>query len=471
MPSESRPDGAPGYEFTLPISQSSQRYGAEFAEFRSETDTRDPSDYGKCAAAGNRWSGGGAMEGRKVTFGAVLGVREFRAMWLAELFSILGDQLARVALAVLVFQRTDSAALTGLTYALTYLPSLAGGVLLSGLGDRHSRRDVMVVADLVRAVLVALMLVPGLPLWALCALVAVMTLGNGPFKAAQQALLPAVLEGERYLTGMALRNVTSQAAQLAGFAGGGLLIAALAPTTALGLDAATFLISAALLRLGVKAVRAPAKISGGWRTWLSSTTTGARLVARDPALRTLVALNWLAGFYIAPEALAAPYAAALGAGATVVGTLMAADPAGSTIGGVAFGKWIPERLQVRVLGLLGVLAGIPLLVFVFRPDVVPAVILLALSGFFATGYNIQGVVSFMRRVPDEYRAQAAGLNSAGLLTVQGLGAALAGALADVLGPARTIALFGLAGTVAAIPITLAWNRIRALDVVGREEAG
>ncbi|MBE1498380.1 putative MFS family arabinose efflux permease [Amycolatopsis lexingtonensis] len=392
----------------------------------------------------------------KVGFGAVLAVAEFRAMWTAELLSICGDQLARVALAVLVFQRTGSAALTGLTYALTYVPSLLGGVLLAGVGDRRPRRDVMVAADLARAALVAVIAVPGVPLWVLCALVAVLTALGGPFKAAQQALLPSVLEGERYLVGMALRNVTIQGAQLAGFAGGGVLIAALTPSTALALDAVTFLLSALLLVTGVR--RCAAVTQAVRAAWLSTTGAGIRLIWRDPALRTLVALNWLAGFYIVPEALAAPYAAGIGAGATLVGLLMAADPAGSVVGGVVFGKWIPEHVQARLLGWLGIAAGLPLLLFALRPGLVLSVLLLATSGLLATGYNIQGTVSFMRRVPDAHRAQCAGVNSAGLITVQGLGAAAAGALAEVVSPAHTIAVAGAAGAAVAVPIARAWRR-------------
>jgi MFS transporter len=208
----------------------------------------------------------------KAGFGAVLAVAEFRAMWAAELLSVCGDQLARVALAVLVFQRTSSAALTGLTYALTYVPSLLGGVLLAGAGDRWPRRDVMVAADLARAALVAVIAIPGVPLWVLCVLVAAMTALGGPFKAAQQALLPTVLEGERYLVGMALRNVTIQGAQLAGFAGGGLLIAALAPSAALALDAATFLLSALFLVMGVRRAAVAQAVRAAW---LSSTAAGS----------------------------------------------------------------------------------------------------------------------------------------------------------------------------------------------------
>lgn len=387
-------------------------------------------------------------------------------MWLAELLSVLGDQLARVSLAVLVFYRTDSAALTGLTYALTYIPTLLGGVLLAGWGDRRSRRDVMVITDFVRAVLVALMVVPGMPLWLLCVLVATTTLFGGPFKAAQQAALPTVLHGEQYTVGMAIRNITMQSAQVLGFAGGGILVAAISPSVGLAVNAATFAISGMLVRYGVRN-RPPAATAPGdaRESFLSSTTSGARLVWRDPRLRTLVALNWLAGFYVVPETIAAPYAASLGAGTAAIGLLMAADPIGSVIGGVVFGKWVSERTQARIIGLLGVAAGIPLVCCWLYPGLVPSMILFAISGMLATGYNIQGVVQFMRRLPDERRAQGAGLNSTGLVTVQGLGAAAGGVLADLVGPAHTIAIAGTAGTLVAIPIAMAWSRIHAAEPV------
>ena len=107
---------------------------------------------------------------RMAGFGGVLRVREFRALWLAEALSVCGDQVARVALALVVFDRTNSAALTALTYALTFVPAVLGGVLLSGLADRYPRRAVIVTTDVVRGVLAAAMAVPGMPfgmLWAL----------------------------------------------------------------------------------------------------------------------------------------------------------------------------------------------------------------------------------------------------------------------------------------------------------------
>src|SRR5690349_15694853 len=167
------------------------------------------------------------MRGRGLGFRDVLRNGEFRALWGAELLSIFGDQLARVALALLVFQQTSSAVVTALTYALTFAPAVLGGALLSGLADRFPRRGVLVATDLLRAGLAAGMAVPHLPLPALWVLVGVLSMAAAPFKAAQLALLPRILAGDRYVIGLSVRQITGQTAQLAGFASGGLLLTAL----------------------------------------------------------------------------------------------------------------------------------------------------------------------------------------------------------------------------------------------------
>ncbi|MDQ1650473.1 MAG: hypothetical protein QOG60_2530, partial [Frankiaceae bacterium] len=140
-------------------------------------------------------------------YGSVLRDRSFQALSLATFVSVLGDQVARVALAVLVYERTRSATLTGLTYAMTYLPSVVGGPLLTGLADRRPRRSLMVACDLVRLVLVLLMAVPALPLPLLLVLLALVTLCESPFDAARAAMLPDVLPGERYAMGAAITQM------------------------------------------------------------------------------------------------------------------------------------------------------------------------------------------------------------------------------------------------------------------------
>src|SRR5713226_4738527 len=89
----------------------------------------------------------------RATFRDVFAIGEFRALWLAQVLSVAGDQLARVALTLLVFDRTGSALLAAVTFAVSVVPAFIGGLVLSGLADRLPRRRVMIACDLIRVVL------------------------------------------------------------------------------------------------------------------------------------------------------------------------------------------------------------------------------------------------------------------------------------------------------------------------------
>lgn len=253
-------------------------------------------------------------------------VREFRALWSAQALSCAGDQFAQVAIAFMVYARTGSAFLTAAAYALTYLPPVIGGAVLSGLADLVPRQQMMITLDLIRAGLVALMALPGLPFAGLCALFFCTVLLGTPFSAARSALLPDVLPADKYPLGSLMASQTAQPSQIAGFLAGGALIALLGPYRALALDSLSFSLSAGILACGVRPRPAPPRSAGHPSPW-EITWDGVAAVFGSPVLRTLVLFGWLAGFTVVPEALAAPYAHALGGGAPTVGLLMAAMPA------------------------------------------------------------------------------------------------------------------------------------------------
>ncbi len=185
-------------------------------------------------------------------FRSVFAEREFRWLWAAGVQSLLGDQLARVALSVLVFERTSSSLLTAAVYALTFLPAFLGGLLLGGVADRYPRRRVLIGCDVLRAGLLAAMALPATPLLVVAALLTVATVVGAPFKAAEPALLADLFTGERYVAALGLRTATYQASQLIGFAVGGVAVAAVGARSALAIDAASFAVSAALLRWGLQ---------------------------------------------------------------------------------------------------------------------------------------------------------------------------------------------------------------------------
>lgn len=198
---------------------------------------------------------GGVVE--KARWRDVFGHAEFRALFLAGVLSVVGDQLARVALSVLVFERTASAGLTALTYALTYIPDLLFGPLLAGFADRYPRRRVMIVTDLARAVLVAAMAIEALPLIVVILLLLALQAFGSPFNAARAATLPVVLPGDHYVLGKAANDMVVQFSQVLGFGTGGLAVVAVGTSGGLLLDSVTFLLSAALIAFGVRARPTP----------------------------------------------------------------------------------------------------------------------------------------------------------------------------------------------------------------------
>jgi predicted MFS family arabinose efflux permease len=386
------------------------------------------------------------------TYRSLFSERQFTALFIAQAISLTGDQLARVAIATLVFSETGSAFLTALIYAVTYLPWLVGGPLLGGLADRLPRRAVMVSCQLTSAVLVALMAVPGMPLIALAALLFVVILAESPFLSARASLLVDVLPDDRYVLASAMNQLTIQAAQVVGFAAGGALIRLIGPRDALLVNALSFLVSAALVRFGVRVHGAIASVQLG-NSW-ERMKTGAKVVFGDPRLRGLVLLGWLATFWVVPEGLAAPYAEG---DATAIGLLLASQPIGSVVGGVVLSRLVRPATRLEVMGWLAVMSCLPLVFFFSTPPLPLAVGLLVISGI-GTTYNLPANAAFMQALPAERRGQAFGLVSAGLVAGQGISIAIAGACAELTSPGVVIGVAGVLGVAAALSLSGAGRR-------------
>ncbi|WP_410576903.1 MFS transporter [Amycolatopsis sp. lyj-108] len=384
---------------------------------------------------------------------AALANREFRALWLAEVQSLIGDQLTIVALAILVYDRTGSALLSAVVYSLTFLPALAGGLGLSQLADRYPRRTVLVVSSLIQGLLIAIMAIPGTPLALLCGLVVLARLVNAPGNAAQNALTREVFtDDDLYLKSQDIRGISTNTAMLLGLAGGGLLVSQVGVSWALALDAATFLLSAAVVRFSVSRRAAASDGNGSW-------FGAVKQVFGNRHLRVLVWFSWLVGLAVIPEGLAAPLAAEMGVGKQAVGWLLAADPLGFVIGAFLLSRFVSAEQRRRLLGVLAALPMLALIAFALKPGLIPALLLLAAAGA-AGAYLITVSATFITWVPNELRGGAGGVYRTGLRVAQGIGAGLGGLAADRLGAATSaIALAGVVGLLLAVLVALSWWHI------------
>ncbi|WP_030672227.1 MFS transporter [Streptomyces cellulosae] len=395
-------------------------------------------------------------------------VREFRAVFVAHALSLLGVVVSEIALIVLVYGLTGSPLLSALTFALGMLPYLLGGTLLSGVADRYPARRVLVACDLVCAGCAAGMAAPVTPVAALLALRCVIAAVSPVFSGTRTATLADILgEGDLFVLGRSLLRIVSQSAVLVGFGLGGVLLTVVSPRGALVITVCTFLSSALLLRLGTR--RRPARAGGG--SLMRYSLAGARQVLGHRRIRALLLLLWAPPlFVVAPEALAAAYADEIGVGTAGVGLLMCAMPVGTIAGEVYAGAVLTPATRSRVALPLAAGGLLPLLVYPSAPGlgwILAALLVTGLSGAYTLGVDRW----FVDAVPEELRGRAMTVHTAGLMTIQGIGMALAGVAAEFWTVGTVVGGAGVLGTVCCALLALEVRRTDGRDGADRHVTG
>ncbi|GAA1817806.1 MFS transporter [Planosporangium flavigriseum] len=408
---------------------------------------------------------------RPTAFREVLANGEFRAIFAASALSSLGDSMARAAVTALVYQHTKSVLLTGATFAISFLPWLGLGPLLAALAERYPYRRTMVVCDLARMVTIALVAVPDVPLGALLALLFMTALFDPPFRAARSALTPRILEGERYVLGLSLFETTSQLTLILGYFTGGAM-AAYSPRMALLLDAATFGISACLVGLGIR-YREPALRPDRRSNLLRETAEGFRVVFGAHVLRSIAIVVFASLlFAIVPEGLAAAWAGHLSpdrqAQGWMQGLIMCSMPVGFILGSLLVNRLVGLSTRQRLIRPFGVLAPLALVGALVDPSVYGVALISAVSGFATAALLPAANGLFVQALPNQVRARAFGVMQSGVQLCQA-GAVLGiGALANRFHLPLVVGLWGAAGTVLMLLISLAWPRPEALaDAIDR----
>lgn len=368
---------------------------------------------------------------------------EFTPLFLTSAGQVAAQTVSGLALSTLVYTATGSPLLSALAMFGPSLAQVIGATMLLSAADRLPPRATLTTLSMVFAIGMTGAAVPGLPVAAVLGIVlglgVVSALGGG----VRLGLLNEILSKEGYLLGRSTINMSTGLMQILGFATGGVLVALLSPRGALLTGAALYLTAAAVARLGLS--RRPPRATGRatiGQTWRNN----ARLLSSPPRRTVFLALWVPNGLVVGCESLYVPYAP------DHAGLLFAAGAAGMLAGDILIGRFVPSRWRSRLTVPLLLLLAVPHLIFFLGPALPLAVaaITLATVGYAA---SLVSQERLMALTPDELSGHALGLHSAGMLTMQGVCALLAGTVAEWTSPATGITV--LAAASVAVTLVLA----------------
>jgi MFS family permease len=357
----------------------------------------------------------------------------FRSLFLATLGSGLGTWLALVALQIDVLRRTHSPLWMSALLIADILPTLLVGLLAAPLVDRLSRRGLMIGADLTRfAVFCALPFAPNAT--TIVGLAAVTGIATGFFRPAVYAGLPNLVTDADLPRANSLLQTIDNSTWAIGSLVGGALVAARGPHFAYWINAATFLLSAALIAQIAhgRLQQAKAETRGHWR----DLADGFALVRSSRALLTVL-IAWNIGMVAnAFVNVGEPFLATetFSAGSFGLGLMMGCAGVGLAGGAYLAGSWIEERGLANVYGAALGLMALGVAGAAASPNVWVAAACVVISGAGNGATIVCNALLVQRGAPDRFRGRAFTVLMSSNVTFLTVGLVVAGRLTDSVGP-------------------------------------
>lgn len=393
---------------------------------------------------------------------APLADRSFRLLFVGQTASTLGSSFTSVALAFAVLQTTGSAADVGLALAATRLPLLVFALVGGVVGDRFSRRAVMLASDAGRFVTqgvgAALLISGAARFWELLVVFALHGFAQAFFNPASVGLVPALTPRERLQEANALLSFARNGSAAVGQLVGGALVTLAGPGLAFAIDSGSFLVSAAALAV----LRLPSSrlvssdfagfahdLRTGWsefrsRSWLWVGTLHV----------TLLNAFALAGFFALGPVIAARH---LGGGYAwgVIGTAFAI---GMMCGSAVAARARPRRALLAAFAAVAL--ATPQLALLALAAPLPLVAIAALlGGAQASFWGAFWTTTLQREIPDNSLAKVTSHSQAGGLLLGPIGLAGAGIAAGAFGVVPVL-WFGAAWIVCSTVLVLRLPAIR-----------
>lgn len=378
--------------------------------------------------------------------------------------------MASVALATWIYQTTGSAFLTSIAYSLAFIPSLISVPVVPWVVRTFKPRSSLLFTALVPALLTVALALNLSNVWVALATMLVVGAGGAIYFGLRAAILPEVLPQEdMYIAGRALLRISSQATQVIGSIAGGAFVLTLGASGALWFNAASFLVLAALVFIGI-----PRALTFSEHDESEDAKPGMRTVAttvlRTPGLVGVLLIGWLAPcFAISVETLAAPYVSSIGRDPALLSLILAASGAGMVVGDVIASRMLSATARTRLILPAAVLFAGSSVVFLAEPNLE-----ITLGIVFIAGLGIMCLPGLdsatIKLTPKSVRGTVLSVQFLIFLGIQGVAALLWGVLGSVMAPNMALALIGALGILTIVGLYLATHRTVESMKADQEEA-
>jgi MFS family permease len=380
--------------------------------------------------------------------------RGFRQLWLGQVVSQMGDWFNTIALYTIILNLTGSGRDVGLLLVARFLPSFVFGSLSGVIADRFSRRSIMIISDLLRALVVLgfLFVRRADQLWLIYVLTVLQLALSTFFEPAKTAAIPSIVSDRELVAANAISSVTWSAMLTLGAAIGGVVTGWFGTDVAFVLDALTYLLSAVLIasvRFPKRPAREKNKLTLKRALGITETIEGARYVKRRPRVLALLLVKpaWgLGGGILTLLAVFGEKVFPVGnSAATGIGVLFAARGIGTAVGPIVARRVSGEgkrRMQASI-GIAFLIGGAFYMAFGAATSFVVALIVLGLAH---TGGSILWVFStvlLQRGVDDSFRGRVFAAEMALLTLTMALSNYATGEMLDRFGLSPRVVAIGI----------------------------
>ena len=378
----------------------------------------------------------------------ILAEPAFRRLWLAQLVAQLGESVALVALPLLAFAMTNSAELLSFIYVLQLIPRIILAPITGVIADRLDRKRLMIICDLARMVLVALMPFTR-EVWQVGALAILIAIGNAFARPAELAAVPMVAPPHLLVPALSATQVAGSVVRVIGPALAGAIIALAGPGPAFGAQALCFGLSAVILLGLTLPIAAPAPDTatlGALDAVREEMRDGLRIVWSNPIVRGTAAVEALWQLVFSSLFVAAlvyvEESLHLGDDAASAFSVLTACFAGGTAIGALVARPVERRIGRPALMAIGYLAPLTLIPAVFTPPL-PVLFACWLALGFTDAWAVIAMQSYLAEsVEDSLRGRMYATWTACVTVGGAIALIVVGQLTENIGPPLTLAIVG-----------------------------